>query len=204
MRNSGWRVIAAIGLIVMLGVAAVGIVQAQDQSASPAASAAASPGASSQPSPEASPGKERHGRLRDRFLDGALPWMGRLGERGPFGHGFKRMGRLDALVHAEAVIDVPDKGLTRYTADVGDVTAVGSDGKVTIARKDGQSVTLSTNADTKVRKDREKIEASGLAVGDHVFALAVDESGTLTARTIVVFTAREPVAPPAAAPSPSG
>jgi hypothetical protein len=187
MKIIGGRFLIAGSAIVMLVLLSVGLVEAW-------------PGAPPRPAAPSDPAAPARDLTTDSAdVDAADPWgilsderldhRGWLDHRGRWGGRFKHLGHLDRLhrlVHAEAVLDLPQQGLTRYTVDVGEVTAVTSDGTVTLERKDGQSVSVATDQDTKVRKTGQKVEVSALASGDQVLAVAVDRDGTLLARVIRV------------------
>ncbi len=92
---------------------------------------------------------------------------------------------LRRVVHGEAVVDLPGKGLTTVAIDRGRVSAVGND-SVSIREKTGQTVTLRTTTETRVRKDGRRQERSALKVRDEVVAFSIKESGTFVARRIHV------------------
>ena len=169
-----WRLALTGGLLIALGMIAVGFVQA---STPPVAG----------PSAENGTDDETLEHRRDRGRGG----LG-LG-RGGFGGGW---GRLDQLVHAEAVVDLPEEGLTTFTVDVGTVQSIG-EGTITIQPSEGAAVSVATDAETIVRKDREKVGTDGLVVGDRVVVIANDKDGSMVARRILVRPADEEVeAPP--------
>ena len=162
-----WRLALTGGLLIALGMIAVGFVQA---STPPVAGPSAESGADDE--------TLEHRRDRGRGLG--------LG-RGGFGGGW---GRLDQLVHAEAVVDLPEEGLTTFTVDVGTVASVG-EGTITIQPSEGTAVSVATDAETTVRKDREKVGPEGLVVGDRVVVIANDKDGSMVARRILVRPADE-------------
>ncbi|HET7678100.1 MAG TPA: hypothetical protein VFK38_09645 [Candidatus Limnocylindrales bacterium] len=98
--------------------------------------------------------------------------------RGPF-------RRLERLVHAEAVLDLPEKGLTTVAADHGTLTLIAA-GSVSVREADGRTVTITTGAETRVRKGGERVELSALAAGDEVYVMSVKEGGAFVARMIIV------------------
>ena len=106
------------------------------------------------------------------------------------------------VVHGEAVVDLPGRGLTTVAIDRGTVSAVGRD-SVSIREKTGQTVTLRTTAETRVRKDGRRQELSALNVGDEVMAFSIKENDAFVARRIhVPRRAAGSDLPPAATPSP--
>jgi preprotein translocase subunit YajC len=103
-----------------------------------------------------------------------------------WGKGLWGGGRhLDRLIHAEAVVDLPEKGLVTFSVDVGTVQSV-ADGSITIQPRQGAAVQLATNDDTKVRKDREQAGTDALATGDRVVVISSDETGSVVAKRILV------------------
>ncbi len=92
---------------------------------------------------------------------------------------------LRRVVHGEAVVDLPNRGLTTVAVDRGAVSAVGRD-SVSIREKTGQTVTLRTTAETRVRKDGRRQELSALRVGDEVVAFSIKENDAFVAERIQV------------------
>lgn len=93
------------------------------------------------------------------------------------------------LVHAEATLDLPERGLTTFALDHGTITAVSAT-SVALKAADDSSVTVQADAETKVRKERQKAALSDLAIGSEVFVLSVKEGGTFVARHVWVPKAR--------------
>ena len=94
-------------------------------------------------------------------------------------------GMLRRVVHGEALVDLPGKGLTTVAVDRGRISAIGNN-TVSISEKNDQTVVLATNAETRVRKDRQRQPLSALKVGDEVLAFSVKENGRFVAQRIVV------------------
>jgi hypothetical protein len=105
--------------------------------------------------------------LRDRFGDG-------------------RLARLrQHLVHGTFTVLDRDGELITIQLDQGTVNAIG-DGTIIIAEAGNASVTVATNADTKVRKDREPASVDALEIGDEVVVHSIVEGDSATARFIIV------------------
>jgi hypothetical protein len=79
-----------------------------------------------------------------------------------------RLGR--HVVHAVVTVD-RDGELVTFQVDRGTIGAVG-DGKLTISETGGGSVTVATNDQTRVRRDRKKITLADLNVGDGVYVIS--------------------------------
>jgi hypothetical protein len=109
----------------------------------------------------------------DRGADAGLAHLGR----------FFRHARY--LVHAEATLDLPDGGLTTFALDHGTITAVNG-GTISLKASDDSTVSVGTDADTKVRKERQKATLSDLAVGAEAYVLSVKEGGAFVARHVWV------------------
>ncbi len=106
------------------------------------------------------------------------------------GHGGKLLGgwgRLNAVVHGEITVDLPEEGLTTYAIDGGTLSAIDtSAGSISIDEATGETVTIHTNDDTRIRKGHGRQELEALAVGDQVLVVSVEESGAFVARRIIV------------------
>ena len=96
--------------------------------------------------------------------------------------------RLDRLVHAEAVLNLPERGLTTFSLDHGTITAI-SASSISVKASNGVTVTVATNAATRVRREGAPKALSDLKVGDEAVVYSVsDEKEPQTARRIVVPT----------------
>jgi hypothetical protein len=109
----------------------------------------------------------------DRGADAGLAHLGR----------FFRHAR--HLVHAEATLDLPEVGLTTFALDHGVLTAIDG-GSLTLRASDGSTASVATNADTKVRKERQKVGLADLALGAEAYVLSVKEDGLFVARHVWV------------------
>jgi hypothetical protein len=90
------------------------------------------------------------------------------------------------IVHGTVTIDSPKDGLITVQVDGGTIAAVDAH-SITIAEKGGGSVTVATDADTRVRRDRKRATTADLKVGDTVRVVSrVANGGAATAKAIVV------------------
>jgi hypothetical protein len=168
MEVARWRLVLTGVVLIALGLVGMGLVQARSAA-----------------QPVAVPAVERDQGVFDH------PGQ-RRGDRGDrakapgWGKGLWGGGRhLDRLVHAEAVVDLPEKGLVTFSVDVGDVQSVAA-GSITIQPRQGAAVQLATNDETKVRKDREQVGTDALGTGDRVVVISSDETGSTVAKRILV------------------
>lgn len=158
-RISPLRIAGTASAIVVLGLAGMSAVMA----ANPAPSSG-TPTTGSGPSEDAA-----IDQLRDR-VGGAARIRG--------------LGR--NVVHAVVTVDTKD-GLRTFQVDHGTVDTVGS-GTLTVAEQGGAKVTVSTNADTKVTRDRKKAALTDLKNGDQVWIVSRVEGSTATARRVFAPT----------------
>jgi hypothetical protein len=186
MRIARWRLALTGAALVLLLVSATSLVlgQAAARSAVPGGEATRSvPGGdAARAATDSSTSADAAGWLEaltlvatptDRGADAGLAHLGR----------FFRHARY--LVHAEATLDLPDGGLTTFALDHGTITAV-SGGTIALKASDDSTVSIGTNADTKVRKERQKATLSDLAVGAEAYVLSVKEGGFFVARHVWV------------------
>ena len=167
-----WRLAIVAGALIILSAIGGGFVQAAStSSASTTTSVAVVPTTATVPTETRSDlssfAGERLRALRDRIGDGDL---GRLRRH---------------LVHGTVTVLDRDDKLVTLQLDHGTISAIG-DGSITIAEAGGSSVTVATNADTRVRKDRKPGSLATLAIGDEVVVQSVVDTGSATARRIVV------------------
>jgi hypothetical protein len=94
------------------------------------------------------------------------------------------------IVHGTVTIDSPKDGLITVQVDGGTIAAVDAH-SITIAEKGGGSVTVATDADTRVRRDRKRATTADLKVGDtvRVVSRVANNGGAATAKAIVVAPA---------------
>jgi hypothetical protein len=165
MEVARWRLVLTGVVLIALGLVGMGLVQAR-----PAAQPVAAPAVERDQGAFEHPGHRRGDRAK------VLGWG-----KGLWGGGH----HLDRLIHAEAVVDLPEKGLVTFSVDVGTVQSV-ADGSITIQPRQGAAVQLATNDETRVRKDRERAGTDALATGDRVVVISSDESGSVVAKRILV------------------
>jgi hypothetical protein len=161
-----WRVALVASALVVLGALGAGLVLAADPATPPAAPEAIGLGAFLDPGPP--PG------------DAAPITAERLGHRAG-----RLLHRMQRLVHVEATVDLPDKGIVTFAVDHGTISAIGGD-SISVKEKDGRTVTLKTTDETRVRKDREPAKLTDLKVGDEVVVMSRLESGSFVAYRIGV------------------
>ena len=114
-------------------------------------------------------------------VQGGLPRAGlRPGARGPL---------LQRVVHLEGTLDLPDKGIVQVALDHGTISAIGTD-TISVLEKDGKTVTLKTEATTRVRKGGAPATLADLKSGDEVIVTSRLENGSYMAYRIVVPPAR--------------
>jgi hypothetical protein len=90
------------------------------------------------------------------------------------------------IVHGTLTIDSPKDGLITVQVDGGTIAAIDSH-SITIAEKGGGSVTVATDTDTRVRRDRKRATTGDLKVGDTVRVVSrVTNGGAATAKAIIV------------------
>ena len=159
MSKSRRRLAVVAGALVTLSVVGAGFAQA----------APASPQSTAAPSAtdEQPPLGERFPRLRER-----------LGE-----FGFGRFAR--NLVHGTVTVLGRDGELVTLQFDHGTIAAIDA-GAISIDEANGETVTVATTDDTRVRKGRRPSSLEQLPVGSDVFVTSVVEDGRARARLIVV------------------
>ena len=108
----------------------------------------------------------------------------------------RRFARWNMLVHATMTVDRPGIGIQTYDLDRGTISG-SSTSPLTIAEAGGSSVTVSTDASTRVRKGGKKAALADLASGDRVIVVSLAQaSGAPKALLVLV----PPVAGTTAAP----
>lgn len=184
-----WRLAAATGALVILGVVGGGLIGAEAMPAAPGADA----GATAAGVPDDALLLDSLALIGDPTSSGAaIPaQFVALRER--------LEGRLanvrGRLVHGTLTVLDRDGKLVTYQLDHGTVTAVGS-ASLTIAEAGGSSVTLSTSTSTRVRKGAKPSTLAALEASDEVVVRSTVDGGSPTATVIVVPPARPSVAAP--------
>ena len=102
--------------------------------------------------------------------------------------GLRRLAAARRLVHATVVVDLPNLGLTTVQLDHGTISAVSATSLTVKEAGDGTaSVTLGD--ETRVRKNAAKAAIGDLKVGDEVFVMSkVDAGGTVAYLVVVPAT----------------
>lgn len=160
MSSARRRLALVAGALVLLSIVGAGLAQAAP------ASSSASNGATLT-ADEPSGDGERFPRLRQR----------------PGEFGFGRLAR--NLVHGTITVLGRDGELVTLQFDHGTIAAIG-EGSLSISEANGQTVTVATTDETRVRKVRQPSSLGELKVGTEVFVTSVVEDGSATARLIVV------------------
>ncbi len=163
MRIPTWRLVLTGSAILVLGVVSVGLVQAAPQAATQATTAA----------------------LEQPATD---PELAALAANHPI---LRRLAAWRHLVHGTVTFDRGDKGLVTVQFDGGSISAIGND-TITIAETGGTSVTVRTDAETRVRKDGRPSQLDKLAVGDTVIAVSEVQNGQANALAKLVVVPRAP------------
>ena len=184
-----WRIALVATALVVLGALGAGLVLANDP-------ADPTPATGSGTTPTAADDGGGLGLLGLGLLGRGDPGAGPSGGTGARPNarpGLIRHGqRLQRLIHVEATLDLPDKGIVTVGVDHGTIASIGS-GTIAVSEKNGQTVTLTTSDETKVRKGGAAATLGDLKVGDEVIVTSRLESGAFAAYRIIV-------PPPAAAP----
>jgi len=183
------RTAMTVGLLLLVGLLAVGLVQAASSSggALPApaaganASTAAAAGANAQTADDASIANELDAILAADQASPA-PQAARIRlAAGPL----RRLAAARRLVHATVVLDLPKAGLTTIQIDHGTIASVGTT-SLTIAEAGGGSPTVTLRTETRVRRNGAKAAIGDLKTGDEVFVMSKVGSGGTVAYLVVV------------------
>jgi len=183
------RTAMTVGLLLLVGLLAVGLVQAASSSGgflpAPAAGAnastAAAAGANAQTADDASIANELDAILAADQASPA-PQAARIRlAAGPL----RRLAAARRLVHATVVLDLPKGGLTTIQIDHGTIASVGTT-SLTIAETGGGSPTVTLGTETRVRRNGAKAAIGDLKTGDEVFVMSKVGSGGTVAYLVVV------------------
>ena len=185
------RTVLTAGAVVLLGLAAIALVQAASSTgpvpttplaqAPVAAAPATTTTAGLTPEADAVIANQLDAILAADQTTAVQPATGR-DKVGPVP---RRLRLGQHLVHATIVLDLPQKGLTTIQVDHGTITTAGAT-SVTIAETGGTSVTVTVGDETRVRRNGEKAKVADLQMGDEVFAMSKVESGGTVAYLVVV------------------
>lgn len=176
MFSSKRRLALAAGILVLLSVVGAGFAQASPAPPTPPSTTALTP-------EEPSLDGDRFPRLRHRLAE----------------FGFGRLAR--NLVHGTVTVLGRDGELVTLQFDHGTIAAIGN-GSISISEADGETITVATTDETRVRKIRQPSSLEELALGDEVFVTSVLGDGGATARLVVVPMPR-PESPSNASPGAS-
>ncbi|HEX5825170.1 MAG TPA: hypothetical protein VFY18_11985 [Candidatus Limnocylindrales bacterium] len=185
------KAVLTAGAVALLGLAAIGLVQA----ASSAGGAPARPLAAAAVAavPDTNTAATTGGA--DVALTGELDAIlaadqtaaGRAG--GPRADAdariLRRLRIARTLVHATIVLDLPKAGLTTVQVDHGTISTVGAT-TLTVGEKDGTKATVTLGDETRVRRNGVKAKIADLKTGDEVFVMSKIESGGTVAYLVIV------------------
>ena len=106
-----------------------------------------------------------------------------VGQQAP--EALRRPARVGRIVHGVMTVEKKDGTLATVQLDRGTVASTGS-GSLTISEKGSRTETVTTNADTRVRKAGAKSDLSKLVVGDTVIVTSELSGSTPIVKLIVV------------------
>jgi hypothetical protein len=180
------RSVLRAGAVLLLGLAAIGLVQAVSANATPAAPLANAPVANASVAATGATTDDALAIELDAILaaDQTAAQPALAGPNGAPGIlGRLRIGR--RLVHGTIVVDLPKAGLTTVQVDHGTISTVGPT-SLTISEAGGTSVRVALDDKTRVRRNGAKAAIADLKTGDQVFVMSrVAPGGTIAAVVIV-------------------
>jgi hypothetical protein len=185
------RTVLTAGAVVLLGLAAIGLVQAassgggatgQPLAAAPVSSVSASTSVGATDAAETVLTSQLDAILAADQTAAGRTGAGRDPAAAP---GFRRLRLGRHLVHATIVLDLPEKGLTTIQVDHGTISTVTAT-SLAIAESGGTSVTVTLGDETRVRRDGAKAGVADLKSGDEVFVMSKVESGGTVAYLVIV------------------
>jgi hypothetical protein len=185
------RTVLTAGAVVLLGLAAIGLVQAASSMGTAPTTPLANPPVAAAPAtttmagltPEADAviANQLDAILAADQTAAAQP----AGGREKAGPGLRRLRLGQHFVHATILLDLPQKGLTTIQVDHGTISAVSATSLV-IAETGGTSATVTLGDETRVRRNGEKAKMADLEKGDEVFVMSKVESGGTVAYLVIV------------------
>jgi hypothetical protein len=186
------RTALTVAAITLLGLAAIGLVQAASWAGGggaqplPAAAPPAVAPLAAAPAPATADDGVLAGELdailaADQTTAGAATAL----RDNALATGLRRLKLGRHLVHATVVLDLPQKGLTTIQVDHGTISTVGAT-SLTIAETGGTSPTVTLGGETRVRRHGAKAAVGDLKKGDEVFVMSKVESGVTTAYLVIV------------------
>jgi hypothetical protein len=185
------RSVLRAGAVLLLGLAAIGLVQAVSADGTPAAPLANAPVGNGPVGngPVAGTGATADDALASE-LDAILAADQTAAQPAVAGPnaaprilGRLRIGR--RLVHGTIVVDLPKAGLTTVQVDHGTISSVGAT-SLAISEAGGTSVTVTLDDKTRVRRNGAKAAIADLKTGDEVFVMSRVASGGTIAAVVVV------------------
>jgi len=184
------RTVLTAGAVVLLGLAAIGLVQAASSvGGQPAAPLAGVPAAAA-PATTTAVARDAIETALAGELDAILA-AGQTAARQPAvardnaAPGLRRLRLGRHLVHATVVLDLPEKGLTTIQVDHGTISATSAT-SLTVAEAGSMSATVTLSDETRVRRNGERAAIADLKTGDEVFVMSKVESGGTTAYLVLV------------------
>jgi hypothetical protein len=185
------RTVLTAGVVVLLGLAAIGLVQAASSAgtapvtplahAPVAAALATTTTAGLTPEADAVISSQLDALLAADQTTAAQPAAGRE-KAGP---GLRRLRLGQHLVHATVVLDLPQKGLTTIQVDHGTISTVSAT-TLAIAETGGTTANVTLGEETRVRRDGTKAKVADLQKGDEVFVMSKVDAGGTVAYLVVV------------------
>jgi hypothetical protein len=185
------RTVLTAGAVVLLGLAAIGLVQAMSSASGATAQPLAAVPVAAIPATTAAGATDATEAVLTSQLDAILAAdqtaAGRTGARADpaAAPGLRRLRLGRHLVHATIVLDLPEKGLTTIQVDHGTITTVSAT-SLAIAETGDTSVTVTLGDETRVRRDGEKAKIADIEKGDEVFVMSKVESGGTVAYLVIV------------------
>lgn len=190
MTHAMRRLLISAGAVVLLGLAAVGLIETGMAIAGTSGSAPAAPlGASTTGAMTAAAVDPALTSDLDALLAAdqtAAAGPATTARSNAAAGVIRRIAIARHLVHGTVVVDVPKLGgLTTVQLDHGTISAV--NGKsLSVAEAGSTSATVTLGDETRVRRNATKAAIADLKVGDEVFVLSKVESGGTTAYLVIV------------------
>jgi len=185
MRRAG----LTAGGVLLLGLAAMGLVQAASSAGGPATPVgnvpiAAAPATTTDTAATGGSDASIASEL-DAILAADQTAAGPAAARTDAAGVLRRLRVGRRIVHGTIVVDLPKTGLTTIQVDHGTISAVGAT-SLTIAEKGSTTATVSLGKDTRVRRNGTKAAVGDLKTGDEVFVMSKVESGGTVAYLVIV------------------
>jgi hypothetical protein len=184
------RTVLTAGAVVLLGLAAIGLVQAMSSASGATAQQLGAAPVAAVPATTSAGATDDEAMLTSQ-LDAILAADQTAASGAVAGHdpaaapGLRRLRLGQHLVHATIVLDLPEKGLTTIQVDHGTITTV-SPTSLAIAETGGTSATVTLGDETRVRRNGERAKIADLEKGDEVFVMSKVDSGGTVAYLVIV------------------